>query len=1255
MLSSALGSAGGPLELRSDYCYGVHVTGDHPDLRRVRPPTDACANGPQGLGLVKGLFNKGDTVELEVPIGAHRRIDLFGIPRSLIGGAVCDTTPFDVKPAEAGSNKTSIVMVNGAEFTGRMQLIANADANIVEGDNDITLMATGATPVGVPYGCGNGPKATLRDVLSVGVVPKRYVTQFPLGGYCSEADQTVTLVADAMSGATVLSSVTTNTVCASDNSWAVGFDVSTLPDGPVRFKSTISDSAGNVSSVASLTLPKDTTVRVLFDSVAWPTVPVEAGATIASLVKVKVVDATNTALPVGTNASPLPLAFASATDATCATSYTGYLYSNGTPGTNPGLLAMDLVEGLAQTPVVSARVAVPALYFQAGAQVDGTNYKSACVGPFQIKASSTGLNIVLSAPSGSLVAGVTSATMTLRDAYNNLAPVAVNDGFTLKRYPSSGGSCSSAPTDLGAAPLAIGASSGTVPLTYVDPSLSTYDIKAVLQSSGTVVSNCTSVMMTPAPGAKIVAVMGGQTLVPGTVNPVTGTPTASKTYVPIPQATFVQLDAFNNRATSSSNVLVSVTVLNAGEVVMPVTVSVGGWGNTYNSTSLPVRFREPGTPRLVMTSTFGSSQSSPITVTDVCLASPTGSFHAGAGITSDPYIICNESQLANVGLNAGNLSRVYELAADIDLTSEWTPIGSYPSAPCSASGSTPFTGSFNGVSHHLTGLHMDGTGYNCQGLFGAVMGAGTVKRLYVELSGDIVGDTANGGVVGFLTGTLSDTVVSIPSTATVRSMTNSAGGAVGQLGTSSLVQRVFVGGSTSGVPSVQGPSNIGGVVGMISHVSGVARITESGFDGYVSCNISGGNCPYVGGVGFGGLVGYSNVTSTGEISINRSFSRGKIVGSEKVGGLMGGFNVTTQSGVTASYAAMNIEAGLGDSYYVSGSRYFGGLIGYQGPSTTVTQTYSASILEDQTGSAYKVGQLFGYSNNNCLGAQCFFATDLSSLGNVPVNTGSVSNTVGTAATALTSFAAYNASWNFSQNLTGDYSTGGQWMMSEGVTRPALQWEPVAMLDYVDTSLAKVKFGTLAYGESANDLQTSVSSYHSKKVGTWYWEVKVLEIPAGKTLSASVGVGRVVSGTYPSRAHGVGNSAVNSESQGWGLMANGDKVHRLTTDPIGPPPSTPVSGLDYAPGDTLSFLLTLPVGGGAGSLKIAKNGGSVTTVWSALPRGGSCAGDVTQCIPYVINVGSAAATGTFRYELNAGTQPFRYEMPPGASPFNYLAP
>ena len=124
----------------------------------------------------------------------------------------------------------------------------------------------------------------------------------------------------------------------------------------------------------------------------------------------------------------------------------------------------------------------------------------------------------------------------------------------------------------------------------------------------------------------------------------------------------------------------------------------------------------------------------------------------------DPYLIATEEQLRYLA-NQTDIVRVsktdaetnqkrtidgyYQLVNDIELTSEWLPIGNYENG----SNYVAFAGVFDGAGHTISGLNTTEADYDAQGLFGCVQAA-HITNLTVE--GNVVGNSYVGGIVGMV-------------------------------------------------------------------------------------------------------------------------------------------------------------------------------------------------------------------------------------------------------------------------------------------------------------------------------------------------------------------------------------------------------------------------------------------------------------------------------------------------------------------------
>jgi hypothetical protein len=133
-------------------------------------------------------------------------------------------------------------------------------------------------------------------------------------------------------------------------------------------------------------------------------------------------------------------------------------------------------------------------------------------------------------------------------------------------------------------------------------------------------------------------------------------------------------------------------------------------------------------------------------------------YAGGSGTAEDPYLIATEEQLRYLA-NQTDIVRVsktdaetnqkrtidgyYQLVNDIELTSEWLPIGNYENG----SNYVAFAGVFDGAGHTISGLNTTEADYDAQGLFGCVQAA-HITNLTVE--GNVVGNSYVGGIVGMV-------------------------------------------------------------------------------------------------------------------------------------------------------------------------------------------------------------------------------------------------------------------------------------------------------------------------------------------------------------------------------------------------------------------------------------------------------------------------------------------------------------------------
>lgn len=154
------GADGNDYALSDALCYVVHVTGE--EITDVKPDELLCGPTP-GLGQFSGqAYNKGDSAELTVKVGKHRRIDLIGIvpPGGLENGkAKCGAFSVETSPGTVAHDKTLKFKIAGVEASPALIVFATGEANIEPGDNVVTLQAipkvissvVGTYTFGAPY------------------------------------------------------------------------------------------------------------------------------------------------------------------------------------------------------------------------------------------------------------------------------------------------------------------------------------------------------------------------------------------------------------------------------------------------------------------------------------------------------------------------------------------------------------------------------------------------------------------------------------------------------------------------------------------------------------------------------------------------------------------------------------------------------------------------------------------------------------------------------------------------------------------------------------------------------------------------------------------------------------------------------------------------------------------------------------------------------------------------------------------------
>ena len=234
----------------------------------------------------------------------------------------------------------------------------------------------------------------------------------------------------------------------------------------------------------------------------------------------------------------------------------------------------------------------------------------------------------------------------------------------------------------------------------------------------------------------------------------------------------------------------------------------------------------------------------------------------GSGTSSSPYTIedAYDLWLFYNKVNGTEQGAYAKLTADITLTSAWTAMGT---------SSKPYTGTFDGQGHTISGFSMEGYTKVNAGFFGYVNGA-TIKNF--TLNGTMTSSTqitsgendCSGAVVGRAMGssTIQDIVSNVSITLTKAQ--KHLGGVVGAIEGSTVVKGCTYTGTLNAGPSTD---CIGGIVGF-APASCSGSIFYCFFNGTLSSSSS---TPTM-----GGILGYTNDESNNFSGVHDCYSCGTL-------------------------------------------------------------------------------------------------------------------------------------------------------------------------------------------------------------------------------------------------------------------------------------------------------------------------------------------------------------------------------------------
>jgi hypothetical protein len=276
-------------------------------------------------------------------------------------------------------------------------------------------------------------------------------------------------------------------------------------------------------------------------------------------------------------------------------------------------------------------------------------------------------------------------------------------------------------------------------------------------------------------------------------------------------------------------------------------------------------------------------------------------FNKGDGTKTNPYQIYSWADLNNI---RNNLSKSFILMVNLDNSS--AGYDTYASA--SANGGSgwaplkPFTGSFDGNGHTISGLYMSGRNESNRGLFGGLEPGAEISNIGVINATIIQGGSNSDKNIGILVG-------------------ENKGG---------KISKAYSSGSVSVNPNC---SNIGGLVGFNRGKTYAATISDS----YTTADVSGGSQT-------GGLVG-NHYKDDKVPSITNSYAASNVSGRWNIGNLVG-YNSQNSGVVSNSFYNNQKSLSCGDP---CNKQYYGmGITDAQMKSFSTFSNAGWDIIRDQS-------------------------------------------------------------------------------------------------------------------------------------------------------------------------------------------------------------------------------------------------------------------------------------------------------------------
>ncbi len=379
--------------------------------------------------------------------------------------------------------------------------------------------------------------------------------------------------------------------------------------------------------------------------------------------------------------------------------------------------------------------------------------------------------------------------------------------------------------------------------------------------------------------------------------------------------------------------------------------------------------------------------------------------------TANPIPICT---CIDLNKTRNNITASYKLQNNVDCsdTVNWNSGAGW--SPIATSGSR-FSGTFNGNNYNISGLYINRSSTDYQGLFAATTAGAQILNLgLVNVS--INGSIRTGSIAGAHWG---GTINNSFSTGTVFGK-YFVGGLSGE--SSAIINNSFSHANVSA--SGNNPAYAGGLVGYLSG----GTLDKSYATGTVSSTNS----------RVGGLVGEHY-----QATIINSYSTGNVFGSGVVGGLAGIMSGSTTY-ILSSYSTSNVtgtsssvgglvgfvqsSAVINNSYArgnVSSTSGIGGLVGYMQISSTIYNSYATGKLSGSS----TVGGLVGtVSSSTC--TDSFWDNQTTGKSTSACGTGKTTSQMKNVSTFTdTSSPGLSTAWDFVNNPNNDNQNRNYWDIS----------------------------------------------------------------------------------------------------------------------------------------------------------------------------------------------------------------------------------